>query len=147
MVSREVQMKHILFTTTILALLAPVSGLADQITLIDEAQFAWETTPEGVAFAALQGDRFQESYQAMVRLPAGTVSPPHVKSANMYGVMLQGEMIHYAGDEDPDTAQKIGPGSFYKVPGGLAHISACISAEPCVTYLYQDVAFDFVPVQ
>jgi hypothetical protein len=140
-------MKHILFTATIFALLAPVSALAGQITLIEGTEFAWETTPQGVAFAALQGDRFQESYQAMVKLPAGTVSPPHVKSANMYGVMLQGEMIHYASDEDPATARKIGPGSFYKVPSGLAHISACISAEPCVTYLYQDVAFDFVPVQ
>ena len=140
-------MKHILLTSTILILLAPASVLADQITLIKEAELAWETTPEGVAFAALQGERFQESYQAMVKLPAGTVSPPHVKSANMYGVMLQGQMIHYASDENPDKAQKVGPGSFYKIPGGLAHISACISAEPCVTYLYQDAAFDFVPVQ
>ena len=140
-------MKQILLASTIFALLAPLSVLADQIILIEESELAWETTPQGVAFAALQGDRFQESYQAMVKLPAGTVSPPHMKSANMYGVMLQGAMLHYASDGDPATAQKIGPGSFYKIPGGMAHISACISAEPCVTYLYQDAAFDFVPVQ
>ncbi|WP_159807849.1 cupin domain-containing protein [Litoreibacter roseus] len=127
-------------------LLTPSAGLTDPITLIDPAAFAWETTAEGVAFAPLHGDRFQGAYQAMVRLPARTVSPPHVKSASMFGVLLQGEMIHYAGDQDPETAQKIGPGAFYSIPGGLGHVSACVSAGPCIAYLSQDAAFDFVPV-
>ena len=56
-------------------------------------------------------------------------------------------MIHYLKDADPSKAQKIGVGSFYKIPGNLAHISACVSAQPCITYLYQDAAFDFVPVK
>lgn len=140
-------MKQLLTTTMIATLLAPISANAEQITLIDSNDFSWETTPEGVAFAALQGDRFAESYQALVRLPAGTISPLHVKSANMYGVMLQGEMKHYAHGEDPETAQEIGVGSFYSIPSGMAHISACVSDEPCVAYLYQDGAFDFQPVK
>lgn len=140
-------MKHILSVTLFAACLAPASVFADQITLLDATDLAWETTPEGVAFAALQGDRFTGSYQAMVKLPAGTISPPHVKSANMFGVMLQGEMIHYASDADPDAARKIGPGAFYSIPSGMAHISACVSTEPCIAYLYQDAAFDFMPVQ
>jgi quercetin dioxygenase-like cupin family protein len=128
-------------------LFAATPSLAEQITLIDASKFAWESTPEGVAFAPLQGDRLEESYQAMVRLPAGIISPPHVKSANMFGIMLQGEMIHYANGEDPEVAQIIGAGSFYKIPKGLAHVSACVSSTPCVAYLYQDDAFDFVRVQ
>jgi quercetin dioxygenase-like cupin family protein len=140
-------MKQFLTATIIATLLAPISANAEQITLLDSNDFSWETTPEGVAFAALQGDRFAESYQALVRLPAGTVSPPHVKSANMYGIMLQGEMKHYAHGEEPETARKIGAGSFYSISSGMAHISACVSEEPCVTYLYQDGAFDFLPVQ
>jgi len=140
-------MKQLLLASIIGTLLAPALASADQITLLDTTDFAWETTPEGVAFAALQGDRFTEPYQALVRLPAGTVSPPHVKSANMYGVMLRGEMIHYASDEAPEAARKIGPGAFYSIPKGMAHISACVSDEPCVAYLYQDGAFDFQPLQ
>jgi hypothetical protein len=127
-------------------LFVPISVNAEQITLLDSKDYVWETTPEGVAFAALQGDRFTESYQALVRLPAGRVSPPHIKSANMYGIMLQGEMIHYAMGDNPDTARKIGPGSFYSISSGTAHISACVSDLPCVAYLYQDGAFDFLPV-
>ncbi len=140
-------MKLLLSASIIATLLAPVSASAEQITLLASSDFAWETTPEGVAFVALQGDRFAGSYQALVKLPAGTVSPPHVKSANMYGVMLQGEMIHHASGGNPETARKIGPGSFYSISSGMAHVSACVSDVPCVAYLYQDGAFDFLPVQ
>tara|TARA_R110001599_G_scaffold66694_9_gene188722 strand:- start:965 stop:1390 length:426 start_codon:yes stop_codon:yes gene_type:complete len=140
-------MKQLFLASIIGTLLVPALASADQITLLDATNFTWEPTPEGVAFAALQGDRFTEPYQALVKLPAGTVSPPHVKSANMYGVILRGEMIHYASEENPENTQRIGPGSFYSIPKGMAHISACVSNEPCIAYLYQDGAFDFLPVQ
>lgn len=129
----------------IFALLAnPVA--AGEIALISQDNLNWKATPEGVAFASLEGDRFAGPYRAMVRLPSGATSPPHIKSATMVGVMLQGRMRHYPAAADPDTAPEIGAGGFYKIPGGLAHISACVSAEPCITYLYQNAAFDFLPV-
>ncbi len=142
MVSHENHMKQF---PLILALVAsPVA--AGEITLVGPNSLDWQVTPEGVAFASLEGDRFAEAYRAMVRLPSGTTSPPHIKSAAMFGVMLQGRMRHYPADADPDAAPEIGAGGFYKIPGGLAHVSACVSAEPCVTYLYQDAAFVFLPV-
>ena len=140
-------MKKKLLLAALVMFLTPMHASADQIRLLNTADFAWETTQEGVAFASLQGNRFAESYQALVKLPAGTVSPPHVKSANMYGVMLQGEMIHYAADNSPESARKMGSGSYYSIPKGMAHISACVSETPCIAYLYQDGAFDFLPVQ
>jgi Domain of unknown function (DUF4437) len=137
--------------TFILGALAAISvpALASEppgITLAPPSALDWVTTPDGVAFAALEGDRFTGPYQSMVRLPAGVASPLHVKSANMFGVVIQGEMIHYAKGEDANTARKIGVGAFYKVPKELAHISACVSDVACIVYLYQDGAFDFVPV-
>jgi quercetin dioxygenase-like cupin family protein len=140
-------MKHLLLITIMTVALAPVQASAEQIKLLDDSDYVWETTPEGVAFASLQGDRFNEAYQALVRLPAGTVSPPHTKSANMFGIMLQGEMIHYASGQSAENARKMGAGSYYSIPKGMAHISACVSDLPCVAYLYQDGAFDFKPVQ
>ncbi|WP_299724679.1 cupin domain-containing protein [uncultured Tateyamaria sp.] len=135
-------MKHLA-----LALIAAATpALADpDITVAPPQSLAWETTPEGVAFAALSGDRWSEAYFAMVRLPGGTISPPHVKSADMFGVMVEGQMTHATlGQKDPTI---IGPGSYYHVPAHLPHISSCVSDTPCVTMLYQDGAFDFVPVQ
>lgn len=136
-----------LFLGTLAVISLPV--LASEppgITLVPPSALDWVTTPEGVAFAALEGDRFTGAYQSMVRLPAGVASPLHVKSANMFGVVIQGNMIHYAEGEDASTAQEVGAGAFYKVPKGLAHVSACVSDVPCIVYLYQDGAFDFVPV-
>lgn len=140
-------MNRLFIATAVSLCLATGLAMAEQVTLLDAEDLAWETTPEGVAFAALQGDRFRESYQAMVKLPAGTVSPPHTKSANMYGVMLQGEMIHYAIIDGPEEARRMGAGSFYSIPKGIAHVSACVSETPCIAYLHQDGAFDFVPVK
>ena len=110
------------------------------------AQLNWEVTGEGVQFAALQGDRFSEAYMAMVRLPAGLVSPAHIKSANMYGLVVSGTITHHAVDVGPDDEVALPAGSYYKIPAGLAHISKCVSDVDCVTFLYQDGGFDFLPI-
>ena len=107
---------------------------------------AWEKTPEGVAFAGLVGDRFAEPYMAMVRLPGGLVSPPHVKTANMFGVIVSGSMVHRRVGDGSSIETVLSPGSFYKIPKDLPHVSECVSEEDCVTFLYQDGKFDFLPV-
>ncbi len=131
--------------TALLLSVATQSFADTDIMLVNSELLEWDKTPEGVEFAALDGNRFEASYMAMVRLPAGTISPPHVKSANMFGVMIAGSMTHTAVDS-PIPSAEIGPGGFYKVPAGLPHISSCVSETPCVTFLYQDGAFDFQPV-
>ncbi|SMX27692.1 hypothetical protein TRP8649_01801 [Pelagimonas phthalicica] len=117
-----------------------------EITLVPPAALDWEKTPEGVAFAPLRGDRMRDPYFAMVRLPAGLQSPPHTKSATMIGLMVSGEMTHVLAGQDPHSAPPIGPGGYYEIPANLAHVSSCVSETPCVTLLYQDGAFDFLPV-
>ena len=127
-----------------IAVLIAGSAAADPaITLTPDTDLVWETTPEGVAFAALSGDRWTEAYFAYVRLPAGTVSPLHWKSATMYGLVVEGEMTHARPGAE---TRPIGPGAYYEVPAGLPHVSSCVSDTACVTLLYQDGAFDFVPV-
>ncbi len=129
---------------TALLLLAATSAMADpEIRNTPAAELGWDVTPEGVAFAPLMGNRFTEPYMAMVRLPAGLVSPPHIKSADMFGVILSGTMIHHPAGTDPDTPH-LGKGSFYRIPAGLSHVSRCISEEDCVTVLYQNGKFDFL---
>ena len=125
---------------------AGTAAVAD-ISNIPGHELRWETTGEGVSFAALQGDRFKESYMAMVRLPGGLVSPPHVKSHAMYGVVVEGTMTHYGLEEGPETQVPLSKGAYYMIPAGKPHISSCVSVEACVTFLFQDGKFDFLPVQ
>ena len=117
------------------------------ITNVSVDKLAWEITEEGVGFAPLIGERFNEAYMAMVKLPAGLVSPAHVKSANMFGVVITGTITHLAVGVDPSLAVPLTAGSFYKVPAGVGHVSRCVSDIDCVTFLYQDGKFDFVPVE
>ena len=119
----------------------------ETITTLPPAQLNYETTPEGVAFAPLIGKRFEEPYMAMVRLPAGLVSPPHIKSANMFGVMVSGSMVHIAVGTPEAAEIVLPPGSFYRIPAGISHISKCVSDVECVTFLYQDGKFDFNPIE
>lgn len=109
-------------------------------------QFDWETTEEGVGFAPLVGQRFEEPYMAMVQLPAGLVSPAHSKTANMFGVVVSGTLVHAAVGASGAEEILLPAGSFYKIPADLAHISRCVSQMNCVTFLYQDGKFDFLPM-
>jgi len=119
----------------------------DNIQNMPISTLAWATTPEGVAFAPLIGDRFKESYMAMVKLPAGLVSPAHIKTSNMFGVMISGSMVHSVDGSDPRDDVILPEGSFYKIPKNVPHVSKCVSTTDCITFLYQDGKFDFIPVE
>ena len=134
-----------LLTSSLLLPALPATG-TELIQNEPAEKLDWQKTPEGVAFAALIGDRFAEPYMAMVKLPAGLVSPAHTKTANMFGVILSGSMVHSAVDADPNDDVVLPEGSFYKIPKNLPHISKCVSSTDCVSFLYQDGKFDFLPV-
>ena len=140
-------MKTTLLSFAIMIFCSPMVAKADQqIINLANDRLPWMKTQEGAEFAALEGDRFAGAYQAMVRLPAGVASPLHTKSAIMYGVVLSGIFVHSIEGTALKAETPLGAGSYYKIPAGLAHISKCISQTPCVSYLYQDGAFDFLPV-
>lgn len=127
-------------------LLAPAMAGASEITTVPTESLEWTTTPEGVAFAPLDGDRFNGAYMAMVSLPHGLISPPHVKTADMFGLVVAGAMTHVPVGTDPAAGTLLQAGAYYHVPAGIPHISSCQSDEDCVTFLYQPGAFDFLPV-
>lgn len=144
--------KLLIPSASFLVLAVSILGLASQatepvtITNVPSAQLDWETTDEGAAFAPLIGKRFEEPYMAMVQLPAGLVSPPHIKTANMFGVVISGTFVHMPLESNPDDEVLLHAGSFYKIPANLPHVSKCVSKTDCVSFLYQDGKFDFLPV-
>ena len=123
------------------------SALSEKVSItnLPPGQFDWERTPEGVGFAPLIGERFEEPYMAMVHLPAGLVSPAHSKTANMFGVVVSGTLVHVTVGTSTAEEVPLPAGSYYKIPANLPHISKCVSQTDCVTFLYQDGKFDFLP--
>lgn len=118
-------------------------ALSADTTALPGSELNWATTPEGVGSAALNGDRFKESYLAMEKLPQGIICPPHLKSADMFGVIVSGEMTHVPTGTAPQEGKVLGAGAYYRIPAGPAHISSCLSQQACVTFQYQPGVFDF----
>ena len=136
-----------LLSVVTIATTANFSFAEPLIMNVPPAKIDWAETPEGVAFGPLIGNRFKEPYMAMVRLPAGLVSPAHTKSADMFGVLVSGAMTHIRHGEDTNEAVVLPAGSFYRIPANVPHVSSCVSEEECITFLYQDGKFDFLPVE
>lgn len=124
---------------------AEAGEAAGRIRTASLATLDSQATPEGVGFAALFGDRLAEPCMAMVRLPGDRVSPAHVRSAGMFGIVVAGEMVHHVAGADASDAPRLGAGAFHHIPAGLAHVSAGISEVACVSFLHQDGSFDFLP--
>ena len=76
-------MKNLLLGSAIALTSLASSTYAEPIRLLSANDFEWQTISERVSFAALQGDRFSDSYQALVRLPAGSTGLPHMKTAHI----------------------------------------------------------------
>lgn len=140
------QLKSHSICLVVSSLVAGLSCAQEPIVSTPPSAMTFETSPEGVGFASLNGDRFQEAYMAMVELPAGTVSPAHTKSADMFGVMISGEMVHTITDETIQDEVRLPKGSYYHIPAGVPHVSKCVSEVDCVTFLYQNGKFDFLPI-
>ena len=140
-------MKNTLIISCAMLIITMTLANAGPNRLLAPHGYRWEMTPEEYVFATLEGDCFSETYQTLVRLPFGTVSSPQTKIANMVNVILQEEMIHHVNGENPIVTWKTGPGAFYEVESRTQHVSAFVSYSECNADLYQDRAFNFLPVQ
>jgi quercetin dioxygenase-like cupin family protein len=104
-----------------------------EATLWPAAEIKWAemTPPPGMKMpegakapkiAALWGDPMKTAHGALVKLEAGETHPLHTHSADIKGLVLEGTfVITMEGAE----AKKLGVGSYFMIPGGMKHVSAC----------------------
>lgn len=103
--------------------------------------------PEVAEFGTVYGDRATGRHGTFVKLKKGGATPAHLHSAAYHAVVLAGLL------ENPTPSSEGSPvtmpaGSYYFVPANAEHVTRCAAASPtdCLTFFYQDAAFDFVPV-
>ena len=102
--------------------------------------------PDVAWFGTIIGDRNTGAHGTFIKITKGTGTPAHIHSHAYRGIVLKGIVENpFAGNAA--TQVKMGPGSYYSVPGGAEHITRCADDSPtdCLTYFYQDTAFDFNP--
>lgn len=117
---------------------------AGVVLLADDRVFPAELDFGFVRFAPSWGDFAAGPYGTFAIIPAHTMTPAHVHSGSYSAVVIQGVIENPFGTEtDPP---QLASGSFWHVPGGEQHITACVSDEDCWAYLYADEGFDFTPI-
>jgi quercetin dioxygenase-like cupin family protein len=106
-----------------------------------------ELMPGGPTLGALWGDTTKGPFGALMHLKAGFTSPLHTHSGDYEAVEISGTSAHWLKGEDGTKAKKMTPGSYWKMPGGLPHVSSCAAGADCIVYIVQKTKFDFKAVE
>lgn len=105
----------------------------------------WVEIVPGLAFGGVYGTFTETAHGKLVRFEPGLASPPHTHSGPYHGVVLRGTVTNpYQGETDPPRMEV---GDYFMVPGGVAHVTACVSEEPCLFYTHSDGPWDFEMVE
>ena len=134
-----------------LALLASVSATAVRADTSGTSRTAvadikWLDTGFGPQAAPVSGDFTKGKHISLIKFKAGLKTPLHTHSHDYVGIVVSGKAKHYEPGK-PETETVLGPGSFWAIKGTVPHISECLAGEDCIFALYQDDAFDFLPVK
>ena len=90
------------------------------------------------------GKRMEGKHGTFGQFPGKASSPPHTHTGAYHGVVISGVMTNpFEGETNP---KKMGPGSYWFVPAGMEHVTACVSDDPCLFYFHAEGGFDFTPV-
>jgi quercetin dioxygenase-like cupin family protein len=98
--------------------------------------------PEGAKppmIATLWGDISKGAYGAIVKFQGGEMHPLHTHSADIKGIVLEGTWTIGGEGQEP---KKLGPGSYFMVPGNWKHTSGCDASGPCTVFQEGQSKFD-----
>ena len=110
------------------------------------SEVAWGPTPFGPEAAAVEGDFSTGQHVTLIRFSDGLITPAHTHTHDYVGIVISGTTRHFL-PNDPSTRIELPAGSHWFIPGGLPHVSECISGSECVMALIQKDAFDFLPTE
>lgn len=114
-------------------------------TAVPSAQLKFENINPMIKMATAWGDKGAEAHGTFGRFPAKFTTPDHTHTGAYHGVVIKGVMTNPFGDQK--NPPKMGPGSYWYVPAGSPHATACVSTTPCEFYFHAAGPFDFMPVE
>lgn len=124
-----------------------------EIVMISPDELKWMDVPAppgapanpagGAQVANVKGDAMKGAYSAFAKIPAGQMHPLHTHSSDVIAVVVSGT---FTVTPEGGTEKKLGPGSYFMVPGGAKHLSGCAAGAPCVLFQMGPAKFDMKPV-
>jgi hypothetical protein len=113
----------------------PFKGAGNVVLPIEQMQ--WRPQAPGLPqkVVTLWGNRDRDGgFGQLIQLPPGFRSPVHAHSGDFHGVLIKGMWRHEDGDGKGISVE---PGSYVRQAGGENHVDRCVSAEPCLLFLFQ----------
>jgi len=95
-----------------------------------------------IEFGMAYGNTFESDHGTFGKFPGQFETPVHTHSQSYHAVVIEGVMTNPMQGQT-EFVSKMGPGSYWFVPAGQAHSTACVSSSPCQFYMHQQVPFDF----
>jgi quercetin dioxygenase-like cupin family protein len=140
--------KHVKIATLALATLT----IASTLSIAGEAgttrttadAIKWLETGFGPWASPVSGDFSKGKHITMIKFAPGMKTPVHIHTNSYVGVVISGSMKHYEVGH-PETETVLGAGAHWSVNGGAEHISECVGPEDCISAVYQDEPFDYLP--
>ncbi|MCP5072842.1 MAG: DUF4437 domain-containing protein [Rhodobacteraceae bacterium] len=99
---------------------------------------------EAIQMADAFGALTEGAHGTFGKFPANFDSGAHSHTGAYHAVVLKGDMTNPFGDEANPPVMHAG--SYWYVPAGAVHSTACVSATPCEFFFFADSGFDFHPV-
>ncbi len=114
-------------------------------TVIPAADLKYENINPAIAMATAHGDRATGPHGTFGKFPANFTTPFHTHSGAYHGIVVKGVMTNpFKGETNPP---KMPAGSYWHVPAGSVHATACVSETPCEFYFHAEKGFDFHPAE
>lgn len=95
----------------------------------------------GPQLGTVWGDDSKGAHGSFLRLPKGFVSPSHLHTGDYDAVVVEGTVTNV---EAGQKAIPLGPGSYFVQRGKVNHVTSCLSKTPCLLFVTQREAFDFI---
>jgi quercetin dioxygenase-like cupin family protein len=104
----------------------------------------WVDVPDakGAQQAVVYGDPQKGANGSFAKFAAGTELPLHTHTSAGRSVVISGTMLEAPEGQKP---KELGPGSYFYLPGGMKHTTACKAGADCVIYSHWSGAFDMKP--
>jgi quercetin dioxygenase-like cupin family protein len=108
-------------------------------------ELKWIDVPNagGTQVANVTGDVFKGAYATFAKVPAGQIHPLHTHTNDVKAVVVSGT---FTITPEGGTEKKLGPGSYFMIPGGQKHTSGCAAGAPCLLFQEGTAKFDMKPV-
>jgi len=124
-----------------------------EIVMITPEELKWADVPAppgapvnpagNAQVANVKGDAAKGAYSAFAKIPAGQMHPLHTHTSDTTAVVVSGT---FTVTPEGGAEKKLGPGSYFMVPGGMKHASGCAAGAPCVLFQMGPGKFDMKPV-